>query len=29
VDLHAETHFLGFAAEISDAAGARRVEDHI
>ena len=29
VDLHAETHFLGFASEISDAAGARRVEDHI
>lgn len=28
VDLHAETHFLGFAPEISDAAGARRVEDH-
>ena len=26
VDLHAETHFLGFSAEVADAAGARRVE---
>jgi len=28
VDLHAETHFLGFAPAIATAAGARRVEDH-
>ncbi len=27
VDLHAETHFLGFAPEIAAAAGARRVEE--
>jgi len=26
IDLHAETHFLGFSQEIADAAGARRVE---
>jgi UDP-N-acetylmuramate dehydrogenase len=26
VDLHAETHFLGFTAEVAAAAGARRVE---
>ena len=26
VDLHAETHFLGFSAEVAAAAGARRVE---
>lgn len=28
VDLHAETHFLGFAPDVATAAGARRVEDH-
>jgi len=28
VDLHAETHFLGFAPEVAAAAGAQRVEDH-
>ncbi len=28
VDLHAETHFLGFAPAIAAAAGARRVEDN-
>ena len=28
VDLHAETHFLGFAPDVAIAAGARRVEDH-
>ena len=27
VDLHAETHFLGFAPEVAAAAGAQRVED--
>jgi UDP-N-acetylenolpyruvoylglucosamine reductase len=27
VDLHAETHFLGFAPERAAAAGAQRVED--
>lgn len=28
VDLHAETHFLGFTPEVAVAAGAQRVEDH-
>lgn len=28
VDLHAETHFLGFAPAIASGAGAQRVEDH-
>jgi UDP-N-acetylmuramate dehydrogenase len=27
VDLHAETHFLGFAPQVATAAGAQRVED--
>jgi hypothetical protein len=27
VDLHAETHFLGFASDVAAAAGAQRVED--
>ncbi|MEY4130463.1 MAG: UDP-N-acetylmuramate dehydrogenase [Actinomycetota bacterium] len=27
IDLHAETHFLGFAAEVAEAAGALRVEE--